>query len=240
MFERIDNMTDVKKHAIKAVIFDLDGTLIDSEPNYFEAERKLLAEYGINDFDFEMKKQYVGKSTNDTLENFKRNYSIEESIETLIKKMNKYYLDIAKNNTVIFPEMHKFLDLLKANNYPIALASGSSSEIIDEILLITGLRNFFDVILSSESVKRGKPAPDVFLETAKLLQIPPENCLVLEDSNHGVEAAKSASMYCMAIPYFTDKPLAESFFVSDFLLKNGMKSFSAEKAFKWMQNICTK
>ncbi len=230
-------MTDIKKHAIKAVIFDLDGTLIDSETNYFEAERKLLAEYGVNSFDFETKKKYIGKSTKDILEDFKKNYSIEESIETFTKKKNKYYLNIAKNNTVVFPEMHKFLDLLKANNYPIALASGSSTEIIDEILFITGLKNFFDVTLSSESVKKGKPAPDVFLETAKLLQIPPENCLVLEDTNYGVEAAKNASMYCIAIPYFTEKPLAESFFASDLLIKDGIKNFCAEEAFEWMRNI---
>ncbi|MBA4603813.1 HAD family hydrolase [Thermoactinomyces mirandus] len=230
-------MTNVKKQAIKAVIFDLDGTLVDSEPNYFEAEKKLFAEYGINNFDFEMKKKYVGKSTKDTLTDYKKNYSIEESVETLTKKMNKYYLDIAKNNTVIFPEMRKFLELLKANNYRMALASGSSSEIIDEILFITGLKDFFDVTLSSESVRKGKPAPDVFLEAAKLLGIPPENCLVLEDSNYGVEAAKNASMYCIAIPYFTEKPLAQSFLMSDLLLKDGIKSFSAEKAFKWMRNI---
>lgn len=213
MFEGVDYMADVKKkNVIKAVIFDLDGTLIDSEPNYFEAERKLLAEYGINNFDFEMKKRYVGKSTKDIFEDLKKKYYIEESLETLTKKKNKYYLDIAKNNTVVFPEMRNFLNLLKANNYPIALASGSSPEIIEEILLITQLTGIFDAILSSESIKKGKPAPDVFLETAKLLKIPPENCLVLEDSNYGVEAAKSAFMYCIAIPYFTGEPLAESFF----------------------------
>ncbi|MGA8942536.1 MAG: HAD family phosphatase, partial [Thermoactinomyces sp.] len=153
-------MADKKKNVIQAVIFDLDGTLIDSEPNYFEAERKLLAEYGINHFDFEMKKRYVGKSTKDIFQDLKKKYCIEESLETLIKKKNKYYLDIARNNTVVFPEMRNFLNMLKENNYPLALASGSSPEIIEEILLITQLNGIFDVILSSESINKGKPAPD--------------------------------------------------------------------------------
>ncbi len=84
--------------------------------------------------------------------------------------------------------MYKFLQFLKSNNYPLALASGSSPEIIETVLSITKLKEYFDVVLSAEQVEKGKPAPDVFLEAAKQLGIPFKNCLVIEDSQPGVAA----------------------------------------------------
>lgn len=221
---------------IKAVIFDLDGTLIDSEPNYFEADHKLLKEYGI-ELDLEMKKKYVGMSTQEMLEDLSRKYSFSDSIEVLAAKKNRYYMDIARSKTTVFPEMNKFLHLIKEHGYATALASGSSPEIIEEILSITQLSSLFDVVLSSEEVEKGKPEPDVFLESARRLNIRPEHCLVMEDSQYGVEAAKRASMVCVAIPYPTDGPLPEAFAKADYLVKGGMGNFSAEKTFRWLTQL---
>jgi HAD superfamily hydrolase (TIGR01509 family) len=223
------------KNRVKAVIFDLDGTLVDSEPNYSEADDKTLADYGIVKLSAEMKRKYVGIGTVEMMEDIKKIYDINESIEILVAKKNKYYLEIAKKNTPVFPEMHKFLQFLKSNNYPLALASGSSPEIIDTVLSITKLREYFDVVLSAEQVEKGKPAPDVFLEAAKQLGVPFGNCLVLEDSKPGVEAAKSAFMYCMALPYTMEESLQDSFSMADLVFKNGISEFRAEKAIKWLQ-----
>jgi beta-phosphoglucomutase family hydrolase len=220
---------------IQAVIFDLDGTLIDSEPNYFEAEKKLLAEYGITGFDFEMKKPYVGISTKEMLEDLNQKYSFSDPIEVLIAKKNKIYLDIAKRKTHVFPEMKKFLHILQENKVKLALASGSSPDIIEEILSVTRLSAFFDTVVSSENVKKGKPEPDVFLEAARQIAIRPERCLVVEDSPYGVEAAKRAGMYCVAIPYLAEEPLPDSFQKADYLVKEGMRCFSAEKTFAWLR-----
>lgn len=225
---------EVAKNKVKAVIFDLDGTLVDSEPNYSEADNKTLAEYGIVELSAEMKRKYVGIGTKEMMEDIKKMYDINETIENLVSKKNKYYLEIAKENTPVFPEMHKFLQFLKSNNYPLALASGSSPEIIETVLSITKLKEYFDVVLSAEQVEKGKPAPDVFLEAAKQLGVPFENCLVIEDSKPGVEAAKSASMYCIALPYMMKESPTDSFIMADLLFKNGICEFRAEKAIEWL------
>lgn len=225
----------VTKNKVKAVIFDLDGTVVDSEPNYSEADDKTLADYGIVKLSAEMKRKYVGIGTVEMMEDIKKMYDINETIENLVSKKNKYYLEIAKENTPVFPEMYKFLQFLKSNNYPLALASGSSPEIIEAVLSITKLKEYFDVILSAEQVEKGKPAPDVFLEAAKQLGVPFENCLVIEDSKPGVEAAKNASMYCIALPYMMKESLNDSFIMADLLFKNGISEFRAEKAIEWLQ-----
>jgi len=223
-------------YSIEAVIFDLDGTLIDSEENYYEADRRLLKEYGI-DFTLEMKKEYIGSGNLEMMRKIKRLYKINDTVETLLRKKNSYYIEIARKNTRVYPEMLKFLKLLKKSNYPLAVASGSSPEILEELLTITGLKEYFSAIVSAEDVQRGKPAPDIFLESARSLNIPPENCVVIEDSQYGVEAAKRAFMYCIAIPYIIDKPLPDSFIMSDLLFENGTKSFKALQALHWIKQF---
>ncbi|WP_378954356.1 HAD family hydrolase [Pelosinus sp. sgz500959] len=221
---------------IKAIIFDLDGTLVDSEPNYYEGDKKLLEEYGI-ELTEDMKSKYTGIGSQDMMEDIKKKFNINDSVEKLVAKKNKYYIEIAKDNTIVFPEMLNFLQLLKKNNFPMAIASGSSPEIIEMIISITNIKSYFDVTLSAEEVKKGKPAPDIFLETAKRLGISPINCLVLEDSQYGVEAAKSAGMYCISIPFPTSQQLHSSFTKADLLYRNGIEDFSAAQAFEWLKKI---
>jgi beta-phosphoglucomutase family hydrolase len=232
------NKKNIARPTIKAVIFDLDGTLIDSEPNYFETDRKLLAEYGVTDFGLEMKNKYVGIGSKQMMEDMIKIYQINETVENLLAKKNKYYLEIARSSTVVFPEMLNLLELFKANNYPMAVASGSSPEAIDLALSVTNLKKYLDVILSAENVRRGKPAPDVFLEAAKQLGVPAENCLVMEDSQYGVEAAKSAFMHCVAVPYLTEGSLHDSFLMADLLFRNGITEFTAAKTFTWITTRC--
>jgi len=220
---------------IKAVIFDLDGTLIDSEPNYLEADKRIFADYGFLDYNMEIHSQYIGFGSKEMMEDMKKKYHINESTEKLVAGKNRYYMEIARNNTPVFPEMQEFLELLRVHDYPLALASGSSPAVIDEVLEITQLRKYFQVVLSAENVKQGKPEPDIFLEAARQLQRPPGNCLVMEDSHFGVEAAKRAAMYCIALPSPV-MVLGEDFMQADLLLKQGIAEFSAAKAFAWVQD----
>lgn len=222
---------------IKAVIFDLDATIVDSEPNYYEADRKLLAEYGIADFTMEMKKKYIGGSSMDQMIGFKKTYGIEDSPEILLKKKNRYYLELAKKNTLVFPEMRKLLIILKNRELKLALASGSSKTAINAVIASTNLQEYFDVILSSEEVEKGKPNPDIFLEASRLLSISPEFCLVVEDSVHGVEAAKSAGMFCIAVPYLKEMSGHESYAKADLLFPDGMPGFTASKSLDWMKSV---
>lgn len=105
--------SEVLKHKVKAVIFDLDGTLVDSEPNYSKADNVLLREYGIPALSEEMKRKYVGIGTREMMEDVKGIYGLNESIDMLVTKKNQYYLEIAKENTIVFPEMYRFLQFLK-------------------------------------------------------------------------------------------------------------------------------
>lgn len=220
---------------IEAIIFDLDGTLIDSEQNYYLADKKLLAEYGI-DFTEEMKAQYIGTGNLDMMKKIKKLYNLKDSVDYLHKRKNFLYLELARNNTKVFPKMEKFLKKLKEQKYKIALASGSSKEIIDEILKLIKLDLFFDVVVAGDEVKNSKPAPDIFLLAAKRLRVKKEDCLVIEDSKYGVEAAKKANMYCVAIPSIQEKPFPEIFYQTDILFKNGMIEFDPNRIFEWLKN----
>lgn len=231
-----DKKDSKEKREFKVVIFDLDGTLIDSEPNYFEAFKKILEDHGVTDYTAKMNRQYYGMGVKEVLEAIKAKYHIQVPIDLLMEKSNEYYLDFAKRNTVVFPEMFKLVKKLKVSCYPLALASGSSPEIIEDILAAARIGDYFDLIISSERVGKSKPEPDVFLETARRLAVEPEHCLVLEDSPYGVMAAQRAGMSCIAVPSGNLSALHDCFFKTDLLLQNGMSDFSADKTFEWIQS----
>ncbi len=220
---------------IQAIIFDLDGTLIDSEQNYYLADKKLLGEYGIN-FTEEMKAEYVGTGNLDMMKKIKKIYNIKDSVEYLHKRKNSLYLELARNNTKVFPKMKDFLQKVKEIGYKIGLASGSSKEIIDEIVVLTKLKSFFDAIVAGDEVENSKPAPDIFLLAAKRLNIKPEKCLVIEDSKYGIEAAKRANMFSVAIPSIKETPFPEIFYKADILFKNGMEEFDFNIILTWLKD----
>jgi len=124
--------------------------------------------------------------------------------------------------------MCRLLDLLGERDVPLAVASGSSLRVIREMLDICGLDGRFLVVVSSEETPRGKPHPDVFLEAARRLRVPAAECLVVEDSPAGVEAALAAGMKVAAIPTITEPPLHEIFFRADRLFPGGMGEFRAD------------
>nr|BBJ49208.1 hypothetical protein SAVMC3_18370 [Streptomyces avermitilis] len=142
-----------------SVVFDLDGTLVDSEPNYYEAGRHLLAEQGVTDFTWADHEQYVGISTQESLELWKERYGVEAPLDDLLADMNRRYLALARASTPVYPEMRKFVELLAGEGVPMAVASGSSPEAIEAILTGTGLASWLTTVVSADEVARGKPAP---------------------------------------------------------------------------------
>ncbi|MFD1657716.1 HAD family hydrolase [Streptomyces caeni] len=217
-----------------AVIFDLDGTLVDSEPNYFEAGRQLLAEHGIMGFTWAEHQRYVGISTRETLELWKERYRIEAPLEELLAGTNRRYLDLARASTPVYPEMRKFVELLAAEGVPMAVASGSSPEAIEAILAGTGLASWFAAAVSADEVAHGKPAPDVFLEAARRLGAPFADCVVLEDAAPGAAAAHAAGMRCIAIPYVAAQAGDPAFATAALLLRGGQGEFTARAAYAWL------
>lgn len=223
-----------KSQTIKAFVFDFDATLMDTEPNWYLAGKRLLADYGI-DFTYEMKKKYIGRSFDYMVNDWINIYSLDVNGDELKARKVKYYLEIARGNTFMFPAMKSLFTKLKGLPLPRVIATGSTYTLVDEILGPMGLTQEFDFILGCDSVERGKPAPDIFLKAASMLELKPENILVFEDSAHGVEAAKAAGMMCVAIPYLIDRELSEIFSRADLCIKKGMDGLDPRLVFEWIK-----
>ncbi|WP_329225322.1 HAD family phosphatase [Streptomyces canus] len=217
-----------------SVIFDLDGTLVDSEPNYYEAGRQTLAEHGVPDFTWTDHERYVGISTQETVTRWKSLYGLPSSVPELLADKNRRYLDLARTATRAYPEMRKFVELLAGEGVPMAVASGSSPEAIDAILAGTGLDAYLRTTVSADEVAHGKPAPDVFLEAARRLGADPADCVVLEDAAPGAAAAHAAGMRCIAIPYVAAQADAPEFARAGLLLRGGQEEFTARAAHDWL------
>ncbi|MFI9045529.1 HAD family hydrolase [Streptomyces sp. NPDC053427] len=217
------------------VIFDLDGTLVDSEPNYYEAGRRLLAGYGVSDFSWEHHARFIGIGTRETLEILSREFALDAPIEELLAGKNRLYLELARTHTEVFPEMREFVERLQAAGHPMAVASGSSRAAIEAVLAGTGLDALLSTAVSAEEVARGKPEPDVFLEAARRMGVAPETCVVVEDAPPGAVAAHRAGMRCMAIPYVADTADEPAFAHAGLLFRGGQEEFTARAAYEWLE-----
>jgi len=220
----------------RAVIFDLDGTLVDSEPNYYLADRELLGRRGIT-FTEADKARYVGGGNLDMMIDVRRRYGLPETAEALVEEKNAIYLALAEADTPVYPAMRRFLELARAEGLAVAVASGTSPRVLTRVLEVTGLAGAFPVVVSAEEVARGKPSPLIFEETARRLGVPATACVVVEDSRPGVEAALRAFMRCVAVPYLRDPPLHPTFGLADLLFADGMESFDPDRALAWLRGL---
>ncbi|WP_106409497.1 HAD family hydrolase [Streptomyces odonnellii] len=219
---------------LPTVIFDLDGTLVDSEPNYYEAGRQLLAQYGVTGFDWEHHTRFIGIGTRETLETLRAEYGIDAPVDDLLAEKNRLYLERVHASTEVFPQMRKFVERLHTEGVPMAVASGSSRAAIDMALSSTGLDAYFTATVSAEEVAHGKPAPDVFLEAARRLGAAPARCVVLEDAGPGVVAANAAGMRCIAVPYVRATADDPAFATAGLLFPGGQREFTAQAAYTWL------
>ncbi|MET9547272.1 HAD family phosphatase [Streptomyces sp. NPDC006627] len=213
-----------------SVIFDLDGTLVDSEPNYYEASRALLAEYAGREYTWADNEQYVGISSHETLARWRREYGIDASVAELIADLDRRYLELARAGTHVYPQMRKLVERLHEAGIPMAVASGSSRAAIEAILAGTGLDTWLTTLVSAEEVPRGKPAPDVFLAAAALLGAEPAECVVFEDAAPGAAAARAAGMRCVAVPYVAAHADDPAFADAELLFRGGQSEFTAQAA----------
>ncbi|ATW47298.1 HAD family hydrolase [Streptomyces xantholiticus] len=218
-----------------SVIFDLDGTLVDSEPNYFEAGRRVLAAHGVLGFDWEEHTRFIGIGTRETLEILRARYAVDAPLDELLAAKNRAYLELASTSTDVFPQMRAFVERLSEEGVPMAVASGSSRAAIEAVLAGTGLAPYMSVTVSAEEVGRGKPEPDVFLEAARRLDAAPGDCVVLEDAPPGAAAARAAGMRCIAVPYVEGTAGDTAFLAADLLFPGGQREFTAEAAYGWLR-----
>jgi HAD superfamily hydrolase (TIGR01509 family) len=182
----------------QAIIFDMDGVIVDSEPLHERAFREVLHEIGFGDshgIDFPA---YYGKSDRVVWRDFIQRHRPPQALEELLARKEEKFADLVRREEPIFDGLPELLEKAAAK-HPLALASGSRHPTIDAVLALGNLRRFFRAIVSSEDVPHGKPAPDIFLRAAGLLGVPPWSCCVIEDSAAGVEGALAAGMTVIAI-----------------------------------------
>jgi HAD superfamily hydrolase (TIGR01509 family) len=183
----------------RAVIFDLDGVLADSEPWWNQIDAKLLAEHGVS-YHGEHHRNVLGVSYRLAVEFYKNAFHISASVEELMRRRGEIATEFFANRVGLFPSAKMTLEQLREMKLPLAVATSSVSASARPFLDRTGITSFFDVIITGDEVQRGKPHPDIYMQTAKTLGISPEVYLVIEDALAGVAAAKAANMRVAAIP----------------------------------------
>jgi beta-phosphoglucomutase len=186
---------------IKAVIFDLDGVIVTTDEFHYQGWQRLADEEGIY-FDRKINERLRGVSRLESLEiileKAQKKYSREEKTE-MAERKNNYYRELLYTLSPgdVFPGIKEILKQLKAQGIKIAI--GSSSKNTPFILRKIGMEYTFDAISDGNQISKSKPDPEVFLLAASKLQVPPGQCLVVEDADAGVEAAVNAGMKCLAV-----------------------------------------
>lgn len=185
---------------IKAVIFDLDGLLIDSEIISYEIYKALLAPFGINFSISDYAENYSGKSEIKNVAYLIQSYGLPWSSEVGLKKVTMMEESLLAQGVDLKPGAKRLLMYLKEKDYKIALASSSVEKRALDILDKHEIKMYFDAFVFGHEVERGKPYPDIFLKACAKIKVSPKECLVLEDSEAGVEAAHAAGIPVICIP----------------------------------------
>ena len=193
---------------LKAVIFDFDGVITDSEILHLRAFNKVLAQFNVEISRKDYYSKYLGYTDTDCYKRLIKEgiLKIDKSrIPEIVEQKDVVFKELAKTEGRTIEGVHEFLNLLDENHVPMAICSGALLTEIELILDEAKLRNFFKTIVSAEHVKQGKPHPEGFLKTLQRLnkiyknQISANQCIVIEDSLWGLKAAKAAGMHTIAV-----------------------------------------
>lgn len=201
-----------KMSQTKAIIFDMDGVIIDSEPLWKKAEIAVFGKYGYQ-FTFAMCEETKGMRVDEVTEYWKTKLSASFNPTDVKNDIVKNIISLILKEGKPMPGLKELLDHLKTQNYKLAIASSSTMEIIDAVVKSLNISSYFEVIHSAEFEEFGKPHPQVFITTSKKLAIKPSECCVIEDSFYGIIAAVSAKMKVIALPY-KEEPKMDKFVVA--------------------------
>ncbi len=185
---------------IKAIIFDMDGLMIDSERVTFEGYQHVLKDLDLTITE-DFYKTLLGKTLKNVYELFYKEYGEDLDIENIIKKVHEYMAKRFENEGVPFKKgLIELLDYLKNNNYKTIVATSSNRDRVNVILRLADIEKYYDDSICGDEVSKGKPNPEVFLRACQKLNVDPSEAIVLEDSEAGILAAKNAGIKVICIP----------------------------------------
>jgi HAD superfamily hydrolase (TIGR01509 family) len=183
---------------LQAIIFDMDGVIVDSESRHERAFLEVVREIGYGDkLDLRFA-DYIGRSDQALWRDFVAGHKPAQTMAELLAMKRRRVVDIIRREQPLFDGLPELVEKLAAR-YALGLASGSEREVVEEVLAINRLGRFFSAVVTDTDVQHGKPAPDIFLRAAELLNVAPRGCCVIEDSRHGVAAGLAAGMQVIAI-----------------------------------------
>lgn len=201
---------------IEAVVFDLDGLLIQSEEVWDEVREAYVRERG-GRYDDAVQRAMMGMSSTEWSRFLHDEAGVPDEPDEINAEVVRRMLAAYRDHLPLIPGAADAVERL-ADAFPLGLASSSNRELIDTVLDVAGLGPFFQATVSSEEVARGKPAPDVYLEAARRLGVDPTRCAAIEDSHGGIRSAKAAGMRVIAIPNPTYAPDEDALALADLTL----------------------
>lgn len=205
---------------IKAVLFDLDGTLVESMSMWGDIDVDYLKKFHIP-VPEGLQKAIEGLSMYQTAVYFKENFAIEDSLEDIMDEWNRMAYQKYTTEIPLKPGVRAFLDVLKSKNIPCGIATSNSRILTEAILKSHQVENYFSVMVTGDEITNGKPDPEVYLEAARKLGVAPEHCLVFEDIPFGIMAGKRAGMtVCAVEDDYSMNDMEEKIRLADFYIKS--------------------
>ncbi len=183
---------------IEAVIFDLDGSMVDSMWVWKRIDQEYLGKFGIS-LPEDLQKGIGGKSFSETAAYFKERFRLPDDIENIKADWNRMAWDKYTHEVPLKKGVRELLQYCKARNLKMGIATSNSRELVEKVVAVHQLESYFGCIMTGCDVARGKPAPDIYLAVAQALHVAPENCLVFEDIVPGIQAGKAAGMQVCAV-----------------------------------------
>jgi HAD superfamily hydrolase (TIGR01509 family) len=203
---------------IEAVVFDMDGVIVDSEERWEAVRRQLVLDAG-RPYPDEATRRMQGMSAPEWERYLHDELGVPGSPEEIGRRVVAEIEVSYRADLPLIPGVDEAVRALAAR-YPLAVASSSNRELIELALSLAGLAELFDAVVSSEEVERGKPAPDVYLEAASRLGVAPEACAAVEDSSNGLRSAHAAGMRVVAVPNRAYPPAADALALADVVLES--------------------
>lgn len=201
---------------IDAVVFDLDGVLLQSEEVWDSVRERYVREHG-GRYDEEVQRAMMGMSAPEWSRYLHEEAGVPDEPQTINRDVVERMLEAYRRELPLLPGAEEAVRRMAAA-FPLALASSSNREVFEAVLELAGLTGCFSATVSSEEVACGKPEPDVYLEAARRLGVAPERCAAVEDSHSGIRSAESAGMRVIAIPNASYPPDEEALALADLVL----------------------